>query len=792
MTITSLVNRVQYIGTGTLNFYEYTYRIFNEADLEVTVVDNAVLPVVPIETPLILNVDYSVSGAGSLSGGIISLINNGQPWLIVGKLKLNYGIIIRRVRVLKQETEVRNQGEFFPEIHEDTFDILTTLDQQQQNEIDRSLKLPESVTPASFNTTLPTNINQASISIVTNATGDGLAAGPTVNQISNAQTHATNAATSATNAATSATNAATSATNAADSATEAQQVVDGMIWNDVVFKSFANSPITITDLDRGKVFAIDCTGGNVIVNLPLISSLLFDPWAVGVKKIDSSFNTITVNRAGSDLIDNAVTKIIDIPGAGMTLVPDIDPSPDMWTSLTFGAITGNNIVNIFNGDGITTAFTLTAAPGTQNNVNVHILSLYIQRSEYSVIGTTLTFNSPPAVGVGNIDVVISSLISAASVGITQVTELIVQPIAGNSLIKFKDPSTATRWIMGNDEADLDKFKLCNGSTFGSNLHFISYPGATELRPGNNIYKLVFDSDGQIKFTGAIGNNPVFTIGGPLGGTSPLNVLQHQFLTAAYTPIFNSISATGNFRNDNFNVSSPGQYCAVQLAAMNITGHQNPVSIVALGVDGVPDQAIMTLMTRNGVNDVERLRLDAKGNVVLNIAALATNATDGFLYIPTSVGSPTGIPTTYTGRSPIEYDTLNDRLYGYNGSWRYAPTTTGWNTWAPVYSASGTMTFTSVTTTFARYMIVDKTLSFEIKANGIVGGSNSDELRFTLPNDMANGDGTCYGFTDDLGSLKDGAFGIRSGAAQIGVKRSQGGNYNGGTWGFVVSGSFEIA
>ena len=69
---------------------------------------------------------------------------------------------------------------------------------------------------------------------------------------------------------------------------------------------------------------------------------------------------------------------------------------------------------------------------------------------------------------------------------------------------------------------------------------------------------------------------------------------------------------------------------------------------------------------------ERLRIDANGNVVVNTAVIATNATNGFLYVPTCAGTPTGTPTTYTGRAPIVVDTTNNKLYFYStGVWRDA-------------------------------------------------------------------------------------------------------------------------
>lgn len=57
------------------------------------------------------------------------------------------------------------------------------------------------------------------------------------------------------------------------------------------------------------------------------------------------------------------------------------------------------------------------------------------------------------------------------------------------------------------------------------------------------------------------------------------------------------------------------------------------------------------------------------SLVIGTAALATTATDGFLYIPSSAGAPTGTPTAYTGRVPLHYDSTNNRLYIYNGAWR---------------------------------------------------------------------------------------------------------------------------
>lgn len=59
-----------------------------------------------------------------------------------------------------------------------------------------------------------------------------------------------------------------------------------------------------------------------------------------------------------------------------------------------------------------------------------------------------------------------------------------------------------------------------------------------------------------------------------------------------------------------------------------------------------------------------------GSIVIGPrAALATNATDGFLYMPTCAGTPTGVPTAVTGKVAHVYDTTNNKLYCYNGAWK---------------------------------------------------------------------------------------------------------------------------
>lgn len=140
MTISSTSHRMDYTGNGATSSYSYNFRIFSDTDLLVTKRDTS-----NIETTLVLNTDYTVSGAGDSNGSIT----------LTTVLALNNHLTIRRVRPLTQGTDIRNQGDFYAEIHEDAFDHFVMIDQQQQEEIDRSIRLPETVTGVDANMPIP-------------------------------------------------------------------------------------------------------------------------------------------------------------------------------------------------------------------------------------------------------------------------------------------------------------------------------------------------------------------------------------------------------------------------------------------------------------------------------------------------------------------------------------------------------------------------------------------------------------------------------------------------------------
>ena len=170
MTLASETSRNDYTGDGTDSIFAYSFRIVSQSDLVVKVRNTTTGAV----TKLTITTDYTVSGVGEGSGGNVTLVNASQAWLTSGNLSTGYDLMIRRAPALTQNTDIRNQGTFLPETHEDAFDYARMIDQKQQDEIDRSVKLPDPILPADFDPTLPTNLDlHPGAALIINSSGTG-------------------------------------------------------------------------------------------------------------------------------------------------------------------------------------------------------------------------------------------------------------------------------------------------------------------------------------------------------------------------------------------------------------------------------------------------------------------------------------------------------------------------------------------------------------------------------------------------------------------------------------------
>ena len=116
--------------------------------------------------------------------------------------------------------------------------------------------------------------------------------------------------------------------------------------------------------------------------------------------------TLSVTPANEDsltvFIDGAYQEKGDYSLSGNTLT--LDEAPIAGEKISVHTITGTihdgtaALNQQFTGDGSTTAFTLNASPGSENNTQVFINGVYQQKTDYTVSGTTLTFDTAPTNG----------------------------------------------------------------------------------------------------------------------------------------------------------------------------------------------------------------------------------------------------------------------------------------------------------------------------------------------------------------------------------------------------------
>lgn len=128
MTVSTELSHEEYTGNGVTTDFDFRFRIFEAKHLVVSVAD-------PDGTERILTngTDYTLRGVGSYRGGKVIL---KMP------LATGWKIGIARDLPAVQETDLRNQGKFFAEVHEDAFDYLTMLIQKSLGFLSLCLRKP--------------------------------------------------------------------------------------------------------------------------------------------------------------------------------------------------------------------------------------------------------------------------------------------------------------------------------------------------------------------------------------------------------------------------------------------------------------------------------------------------------------------------------------------------------------------------------------------------------------------------------------------------------------------------
>ena len=384
MTINSTTRKTSsLVGNGNTHTYPFAFKVFTDADVVVKKLEAAT----SIETTLTLGAsnDYIVTlsaDQNSNPGGSITLRSGGSDQ----NLASGFSIVITSAVEPLQGTDLTNQGGFYPEVINDALDKAVVLHQQQQDEINRSIKfsLTNTIGSLEINENAAARANKvlsfdnagefsvlkelgtyrgnwaastayAVRDLVKDTSTNNIFFCNTAHTSSGAQplttnTHSANwdlivdaatATTSATNAASSATAAATSATAAATSATAAATSATSAA------SSATTATTKATAADTAKTAAETAKTAAETAKTAAETALdSFDDRYLGVKSSNP-----TLDNDGNALLDgalyfNGTSNIMRVYDLGNTAWLDcnITGSDLTNTNTVAGAITNVNAV----------------------------------------------------------------------------------------------------------------------------------------------------------------------------------------------------------------------------------------------------------------------------------------------------------------------------------------------------------------------------------------------------------------------------------------------------------------
>ena len=137
MTISSTTVKNSYSGDGSTTTFNYTFKIFADSDLQVIIRSSTAT-----ETVKTITTHYTVTGAGSASGGTVVFTAGNIP-------TNTETVVLRRAVPQTQAIDYIANDPFPAESHEEGLDRATMTLQQVQEELDRAIKLSRTNTMTS-------------------------------------------------------------------------------------------------------------------------------------------------------------------------------------------------------------------------------------------------------------------------------------------------------------------------------------------------------------------------------------------------------------------------------------------------------------------------------------------------------------------------------------------------------------------------------------------------------------------------------------------------------------------
>lgn len=382
--------------------------------------------------------------------------------------------------------------------------------------------------------------------------------------------------------------------------------------------------------------------------------------------------TLTVTPANEDalmvFIDGVYQEKGDYSLSSAVLTLDTAPASGEKVAVhttTASVHDGTSAVNQqFTGDGSTTAFTLSSDPDSENNTQIYINGVYQQKTDYTVSGTTLTFDTAPTNG----DIIEVNSFAVTTLGNTDTVS------EGSSNLYH----TSARAISAVSAGTLTALTVSSSADQLADFYSTDAEGYIRIRDNND--SLYVSSDTAIgSFGGNVGSHAnnlnIDLTNGEVGiGTTAPNANLHVGSSAAVGDASNpaiQIGGTTTYRgglyttaegfildNNNgddgisFFTKTNGEMMRLQSDGVaHITSAGAPIAPTIKHAGATGDLAKLRLINRSGqgANKGGAVELGgvtddgvSRSDVFASIAGLKTNATsanrEGYLQFSTSNGS----------------------------------------------------------------------------------------------------------------------------------------------------------
>ena len=256
-------------------------------------------------------------------------------------------------------------------------------------------------------------------------------------------------------------------------------------------------------------------------------------------------------------------------------------------------------------------------------------------------------------------------------------------------IAFSDDQT--QWEYGTSSYTVSGTSIARSCTNGSSglattVNFTSAPTvAICLLADGVMNSLVIGAskpfaESNLMVVGASGGIIIETLATASGDTC-FYANNSGTITGNVSVLGDNITATGDVNGQIWNGNNAAGATSTMYVSVSGAAAGDPIYVVNVGGSsfwslGLANADADKFKIAYGSSSSARLSsgvaltISTSQGVVVGNAALATSATDGFMYIPTCAGTPTGTPTNHvTGTLPMIYDTTNHKFWMYDAGWK---------------------------------------------------------------------------------------------------------------------------